>query len=211
MIASTLYGVWQNMMSVKAGEEARGRALEAQIDAIFSAYPTVVAALRGGDTQAEQAVATAIGTSPGWIDSTGINQFAQYGIPDSVAKAVGIDWWWNTVGNAGMMSQSAGSGMIGDTAGPTRLTVGEAGKETVAVLRNPRQVDLAAAAGQGGGAGGGDIHFTINIDARGSLADANQLHLLVRNKFIPEIARIARTFTRSNSRSGGRPIFETGG
>ena len=91
------------------------------------------------------------------------------------------------------------SGMVGEQ-GPERLTIGKGGFGLV----TPNDGTPAS------GGGGGDLHLTVNIEVNGSLADANQLYQLVRNKLIPEIARIARTFTRSSSLSGGRSLFETG-
>lgn len=63
------------------------------------------------------------------------------------------------------------SGLVFDTSGPTDITVGEAGKETVAVLRNPRQMSLPQlmastkelAPGYVPGAGGGGTQITIII------------------------------------------------
>jgi hypothetical protein len=55
---------------------------------------------------------------------------------------------------------NAASGLIGTTTAATSLTIGEAGAETVAVLRNPRRGSLAG----GGGGGGGPINLTININ-----------------------------------------------
>jgi hypothetical protein len=49
----------------------------------------------------------------------------------------------------------AASGALFNTSGSTDMTVGEAGTETVAVLRNPRPMT--------GGMGGGDSYFTIPI------------------------------------------------
>jgi hypothetical protein len=89
--------------------------------------------------------------------------------------------------------------MVGEQ-GPERLTIGKGGFGLV----TPNDGTPAS------GGGGGDLHLTVNIEVNGSLADANQLYQLVRNKLIPEIARIARTFTRSSSLSGGRSLFETG-
>lgn len=49
------------------------------------------------------------------------------------------------------------SGVLATTSGPTDITIGEAGKETVAVLRNPRRM---LSGGSGGGGGG----IVININ-----------------------------------------------
>lgn len=57
------------------------------------------------------------------------------------------------IGGAGDPDEKAAvgaSGLLFNTSGTTNLTVGEAGTETVAVLRNPRQMLMG---GMGGGAG----------------------------------------------------------
>ncbi len=63
------------------------------------------------------------------------------------------------------------SGLLGMTGGTTRLTVGEAGGEAVAILRNPKAMD-------GGGLGGG---VTNNFYISGnSVRNDNDLDVLVR-------------------------------
>lgn len=56
-------------------------------------------------------------------------------------------------------AESHADGALFNTRGRTRMTVGEAGTETVAVLRNPRSVDV-------GGAGGGDLVVQMVLDGR---------------------------------------------
>lgn len=56
----------------------------------------------------------------------------------------------------------AASGMLFDTTGPTDLTVGEAGNEKVAILRNPRPMSLPEMAGTT--TGGGKYNFTLNFN-----------------------------------------------
>lgn len=76
-------------------------------------------------------------------------------------------------GSEGADNDSGGHGAAGDgsmnamgtlfrTRGRTKMTVGEAGSETVAVLRNPREVM----------AGGGGTIVNVSIDLRGSVTDS---------------------------------------
>ena len=77
-------------------------------------------------------------------------------------------------------------GFSGYTTGPTTMITGEAGTEHVTVIKNPRQVDLAAAGGQGG-----EITLTINIDCRNSLVDPQQVDRAVRDSDLhPAIQRL---------------------
>lgn len=58
------------------------------------------------------------------------------------------------------------AGILFDTSGSTDMTVGEAGRETVAVLRNPRRMSLGGPAGMAApGGGGGNI---INVSITGN-------------------------------------------
>jgi len=58
------------------------------------------------------------------------------------------------------------------TSGPTKMTVGEAGDETVAVLRNPRMASMP----MGGGGGGGVVNVNVNINGGGGDLNAEKLH-----------------------------------
>jgi hypothetical protein len=64
------------------------------------------------------------------------------------------------------------SGMLGTYSSPTQATFGEAGTETVAILRNPRSGSLPSG---GGGGGGGSFTFNINISGGGSDLDQKKL------------------------------------
>ncbi|HEY6032459.1 MAG TPA: GNAT family N-acetyltransferase [Gaiellaceae bacterium] len=64
------------------------------------------------------------------------------------------------------------TGFLGTISSPTSMTVGEAGAETVAVLRNPRTTDIAP---QGGGGGPMNFSITINYSGGGSPQDAAAL------------------------------------
>ena len=213
MIASTLYGIWGNIAASNAYENARGRALEEQLVAIFTAYPAVVAALQNGDTQAEQAVATAIGTSPGWIASTGINQLAHYGIPEAVANAIGLDWWWQTVGKnaTGQSNDSSGGGGDGGRASGGPVSAGRlysinepwgSGVESFVpavngYILNGQQTREELARG----GGGGDVHIHINFS--GNVYGAGG-----RDQFVREIAGdLNRLFYVKMSGTRGLPPY----
>lgn len=68
------------------------------------------------------------------------------------------------------------SGIVGDTLGPTNITVGEAGTETVAVLRNPRTISANALAGVSPSAGGG---VTVIVDVHGNNINEGSMDELV--------------------------------
>lgn len=75
-------------------------------------------------------------------------------------------------------SNDYASGGLFRTRGRTRMTVGEAGSETVAVLRNPREVSA-----------GGGSQITVNIDLRGSVVD-NQVPTNIARAIKKSIDRI---------------------
>ena len=67
------------------------------------------------------------------------------------------------------------AGFFGSVSMPTTMTVGEAGTETVAVLRNPRMAML------GGGFGGGGGGNTVTVNLNGTVVrDERDIHELAR-------------------------------
>ena len=96
----------------------------------------------------------------------------------------------NSPWNAGHYNNGAGwpyaAGVLGATTGATNLTVGEAGRETVAILRNPRTSTL-------GGGGIGPMNLTVNINGASVRNDQD----------ISEMARqVAAEVERTLSRKG---------
>lgn len=77
------------------------------------------------------------------------------------------------------------TGVLFDTTGPTDITVGEAGSETVAVLRNPRQMLLGDS---GGGAGGNVINISINNPTVRSDQDLRDMALVVEQSISRKLA-----------------------
>jgi hypothetical protein len=65
------------------------------------------------------------------------------------------------------------AGWVGTTSGETSMTVGEAGAETVAILRNPRRGSVSS--GGGGGAPPMTMNININNPSVGSHGDINRL------------------------------------
>ena len=63
-------------------------------------------------------------------------------------------------------------GIVGKTSGPTKMEVGEAGIETVAILRNPRSMEMP----MGGGGGGGVVNVNVNINGGGGDLNEQKLH-----------------------------------
>jgi hypothetical protein len=92
-----------------------------------------------------------------------------------------------TGGSGGGKNLYGASGFLGTFATPTTMTFGEAGSETIAVLRGPR-VKMIERFG-GGGGGGGTTNIQININ-----------HPTVRNE--GDIEAIANAVERSLSRKG---------
>lgn len=94
-------------------------------------------------------------------------------------------------------------GALFSTSGATRLTVGEAGTETVAILRNPRSLTMGGGFGGSGGVNVGGI--TINISggaSSGSMADNERLANLLARK-------VEERLSRKLSLIGARTTFGT--
>lgn len=77
--------------------------------------------------------------------------------------------------------EEGASGLLGTTAGPTTMLVGEAGTETVAVLRNPRNVPLPSPTDMGG-SGGQSITINITGNTVRSDQDLETLAYLIERK-----------------------------
>jgi hypothetical protein len=96
--------------------------------------------------------------------------------------------------DAGDSGTSGGraAGFYGQITTPTSITVGEAGTETVAVLRNPRQMLMGGAA-----SGGGGIFAPISISITGNKisdeADEERLATLVARRVQEELSRRTST------------------
>jgi hypothetical protein len=69
-------------------------------------------------------------------------------------------------GRGGVGSQPKATGMLQTTSGTQDITIGEAGRETVAVLRNPRTLLGAGLNGSLGGGGGINFTFINNAPVR---------------------------------------------
>jgi len=65
------------------------------------------------------------------------------------------------------------AGFLGTVDGETTMTMGEAGAETVAILRNPRRALMSG----GGGGGGGPINLTINLNNPSVRSDGDAARL----------------------------------
>jgi hypothetical protein len=80
------------------------------------------------------------------------------------------------------------SGFLGMTGGRTTMTVGEAGRETVAILRNPRQMMMGS---MGGGGGGGGVTVIVTGNTFSGREDEQRL-----------IQRITRAVEQGLGRKG---------
>jgi hypothetical protein len=87
---------------------------------------------------------------------------------------------------AGAGLQRAG-GFLGTVKGATHMVVGEAGPETVAVIRNPREM-LMGSGGGGSGTGSLTINFNGPITV-GSKDDLDALTTLLTNKVVEKMSR----------------------
>jgi hypothetical protein len=92
------------------------------------------------------------------------------------------------------------SGVIGDTLGPTSITIGEAGTEKVAVLKNPRTVNISAlAAVAPSGGGGPSITVIVTGNKVSDEADENRLAARIA-------AQVENTLMRKTSLFGLRRV-----
>ncbi len=109
-----------------------------------------------------------------------VSTFEDAGIAfsDAIIRAMNPDTY-NPAGGGGKATANTGiprrpsnasgpqrdaPGGMGSFATPTTFTVGEAGSETVAILRNPRQLTMP-----GGGGGGGVVNVNVNINGGGDI------------------------------------------
>jgi hypothetical protein len=96
-------------------------------------------------------------------------------------------------GMGGFLPTNAATGLLTNVSSATHLVVGEAGNETVAVLRNPKQMNLT---GSGGGWGGGSSGATsIQITVTGNTVrnedDIEALAVAVGRKVQEALGRTA--------------------
>ncbi len=88
----------------------------------------------------------------------------KYGIEAINVYAIQALQQFNTIGRPSGSGQGGSRfeapGYIGEFKSPTQMTVGDAGGEMVAILRNPKSMTLGP--GSGGGGGGGDF-IQINV------------------------------------------------
>jgi hypothetical protein len=89
----------------------------------------------------------------------------------------------------GQYDNSAGyaSGFYANVSGATQMTVGEAGPETVAILRNPRQMTWQG--NQGGGEAGPTIIVNVTGNNVGSEQDADELAATIARKVEESMSR----------------------
>lgn len=93
-------------------------------------------------------------------------------------------------GGTGASGGSFAPGMFGTFGTPTSITIGEAGTETVAVLRNPRTMDLSTAMpSSGGGWGSPSVTVNINGPVVRDAADIETLASMVATKVEQRMAR----------------------
>lgn len=132
-----------------------------QISAQMSKVESSASVVLGQIAQKEQAAGEAIaGVSAKWVKA---------------AYDIGKAWYDGATGSGltsvpggdtmgGTSSGRHAAGIVGMTTGTTHMIVGEAGAETVAVLRNPRSVSGSTGFGVGGASGDVVINLTATLD-----------------------------------------------
>jgi hypothetical protein len=96
-----------------------------------------------------------------------------------------------TTGNAGRNDGGKATGYLGSASRPTDVTFGEAGTETVAILRNPRAGTLAAT---GGGGTSGSVTVNINGPVVRNEQDIAELARCVAAEVEKSLARKGQMF-----------------
>ena len=89
-------------------------------------------------------------------------------------------------GVSGGGARATASGYYGNVSGATQFTVGEAGPETVAIIRNPRSMMW-----NGGGKGGEGVNINITVTGNnvGSQQDADELAATIARKVEESMSR----------------------
>ena len=99
------------------------------------------------------------------------------------------------VSGEGESTNNAGAqtGRLGMVSAPTQITVGEAGPETIAILRNPRSMTLQPNSGGGGGS------ININVAVTGNNVGSEQQAEALANAIA---RRVEETMARRSSLMG---------
>jgi hypothetical protein len=135
-------------------------ALMAQVNTYVGAVDSLSAKNIANLAEIEAATGSFIGTVGTMAAKAAYNtgRALYLGITGGVLGGTSGSGTWQSSGTSSREgSHGHAAGFLGTTSGTTDMTVGEAGSETVAVLRNPRSVT------PGGFGGGGDI--VINLTA----------------------------------------------
>jgi hypothetical protein len=103
--------------------------------------------------------------------------------------------------NVGYDNQNHAAGYLGAFARGAVMTVGEAGPETVAILRNPRAMMMGG--GFGGGGGGGPISVILNLTVQGDVSGDETVAKIVR--------AVEDSFNRKAARLGMRSFVSATG
>lgn len=139
-----------------------------------SAYTSSVATLAGQAMTEISQLEAAAGSAMSRASQAQIGALYGYFAASSTLWSTFLSQASNpTSGNQGSSGRSgfkSASGSLFTTQGATNMTVGEAGAETVAVLRNPRQF-----MGDLGGGGGGTTIIDVHDNALNSQADMDTL------------------------------------
>lgn len=167
--------------------EAGGALIKAQAD-----FSTQLMAQTGNFTiSTVNQVTTFFNRASDAFESSGLGRFLLGGgsMPSgSGGYGGGIDPATNRPRSSGPQEYAA-EGYLGKVSSPYTMTVGEAGTEMVAVLRNPRQL---SATGMGGG-GGFNVQLNIQVTGNtlGSETDADELAAKISRRVQDELGQQA--------------------
>jgi hypothetical protein len=108
--------------------------------------------------------------------ATAWNVFVNQGARAVISLLTGASGGPQGGGGGGKPPMLLASGIVGDTLGPTNITVGEAGKEKVAVVKNPKNVSLQSLAGVAPSGGSGVM---VIVDVHDNNVEKDTLDALV--------------------------------
>lgn len=115
----------------------------------------------------------------------------------AIRSALGMSTIDARTGEAVNRGARSASGLLATTKGATDLTIGEAGTETVAVLRNPTTASFAGFGG-GGGSSSSQTTVTLNLTVQGDVKDEATVAKIVR--------AVEDSFNRKAARLGMRSL-----
>jgi hypothetical protein len=178
----------QNLQAAQEAEMAQAQSVleEAQEirQQIISSQVQIAGLLGQGISSYASAILRALGVSFTEIDRYMSGRLSGYANLTSGG-------YYNPVGggtNPGAPQQIRAEGWLGEVSSPTHMMVGEAGSETIAILRNPRHMTMGPSSG---GSGGNYIQINVTGNTVRSDDDLETLAALVARKVEETMGRRA--------------------